>query len=75
MGLSRALKYAGVQNLIVGFWQIHDGSSAELMESFFSHYGDGTDASALFTAKRVLRARNAGALAHPYFWAGLTYWL
>jgi CHAT domain-containing protein/uncharacterized protein HemY len=36
MGLSRALIYAGAQNIIVSFWSVSDESTSELMKTFYN---------------------------------------
>lgn len=37
MGLSRALVYAGAQNIVVSFWNVADESTAMLMKEFYTH--------------------------------------
>lgn len=71
IGLSRSLKYAGAQNLIVSLWQVSDASTADLMIDFYTqhlHHTGNTDySSALRSAKlHLLKSEN---YKDPYFWA------
>lgn len=70
VGLSRALQYAGANNIIVSLWQVADQSTAEMMIEFYKynlsnqHHGYNT---ALRQAKLyLLRSENYNA---PYYWA------
>jgi len=71
MGLSRALMYAGAQNLIVSLWKVSDISTADLMISFYSDLVYKTDhltfANSLRKAKIGLI--NSEKYNEPYFWA------
>ncbi len=70
VGLSRALQYAGAQNLIVSLWQVADQSTADLMIEFYNHslnnsqkgYADDLRAAKL----SLLRSDD---YYNPYFWA------
>ena len=70
VGLSRALQYAGAQNLIVSLWQVADQSTADLMIEFYNHslndsqqgYADDLRAAKL----SLLRSQD---YYNPYFWA------
>ncbi len=70
VGLSRALQYAGAQNLIVSLWQVADKSTADLMIEFYNHslndsgngYADDLRAAKL----SLLRSED---YYNPYFWA------
>ncbi len=71
VGLSRALLYAGAQNLLVSLWQVADQSTSQLMiefyrqHLFFDHLSDFN--LALREAKKTLiRSENYN---EPYFWA------
>jgi CHAT domain-containing protein len=70
IGLSRALVYAGAQNIIVSFWSVADQSTAELMKDF---YGEMLQSSTNAFGKSLRQAKlnqmktdNYGA---PYYWA------
>lgn len=70
IGLSRALVYAGVQNLIVSFWRVSDQSTMQLMHYFYEHLQSHPEASfrsSLQAAKHKLK--RAGEYRAPYYWA------
>lgn len=67
-GLTRALKAAGAQNLVLSLWAVDDRSSAELLAAFYRRAAAGAFATALHQAKRQLRT-SAPQRAHPFFWA------
>ncbi|SNT38012.1 CHAT domain-containing protein [Ekhidna lutea] len=70
VGLSRALQYAGANNIIVSLWQVADASTAQMMIEFYKynlnndHHGYN---SALREAK--LSLLNSEQYARPYYWA------
>lgn len=66
LGLQRGLFCAGATSLLLSLWDVHDRSTAELMQAFYAPYVETNDmAGALQTAMRQLRDQNP----HPYFWA------
>ena len=66
LGLQRGLFYAGATTLLLSLWDVHDRSTAELMQEFYRSYMQNGDAAlALRGAMRILRRENP----HPYFWA------
>ena len=70
VGLSRALQYAGANNIIVSLWQVADESTSQMMIEFYkynlhnNHHGYNT---ALRQAK--LSLLNSDDYAQPYYWA------
>ncbi|WP_436517248.1 CHAT domain-containing protein [Ekhidna sp. To15] len=70
VGLSRALQYAGANNIIVSLWQVADASTAQMMIEFYKynlnneHHGYNT---ALRQAK--LSLLSSEQYARPYYWA------
>lgn len=70
VGLSRALQYAGANNIIVSLWQVADASTAQMMIEFYKynlnndHHGYN---AALRQAK--LQLLNSEQYSRPYFWA------
>lgn len=70
VGLSRALQYAGANNIIVSLWQVADASTAQMMIEFYKynlnneHHGYN---AALRKAK--LSLLNTDEYSRPYFWA------
>ena len=66
LGLERGLFRAGAASLLLSLWDVHDHSTAELMQAFYRSYAVSGDAAAsLGEAMRQLRGR----YPHPYFWA------
>jgi CHAT domain-containing protein len=66
LGLERGLFCAGAASLLLSLWDVHDRSTAELMQAFYKDYIDSGDmATSLQFAMKQLRQQNP----HPYFWA------
>jgi CHAT domain-containing protein len=66
LGLQRGLFCAGASSLLLSLWDVHDETTAKLMEAFYATYIDSQDlAGSLQTAMKRLREENP----HPYFWA------
>ncbi len=70
VGLSRALQYAGANNLIVSLWQVADKSTSDLMIKFYDrhlHSEYKGYARALREAKLFLL--DSEEYQNPYYWA------
>jgi CHAT domain-containing protein len=66
LGLQRGLFCAGAASLLLSLWDVHDRSTAELMQSFYKGYMQTGDmAVSLQSAMKQLRQHSP----HPYFWA------
>jgi CHAT domain-containing protein len=66
LGLERGLLCAGAASLLLSLWDVHDRSTAELMQAFYKGYIESGDmAASLQSAMKQLRQQNP----HPYFWA------
>ena len=66
LGLQRGLFCAGASSLLLSLWDVHDSSTAELMQEFYRGYiTSGDMAGSLRAAMHALREQNP----HPYFWA------
>ena len=66
LGLQRGLFCAGATTLLLSLWDVHDQSTAQLMQHFYRDYIRTNDmAGALQRAMQELRRQNP----HPYFWA------
>ena len=69
VGLSRALVYAGANNVIVSFWNVADDSTVRLMTDFYSYVlqRDSLYAESLRQSKLgLIRSTDFSA---PFFWA------
>ncbi|MEQ8926123.1 MAG: CHAT domain-containing tetratricopeptide repeat protein, partial [Fulvivirga sp.] len=67
IGLSRALLYAGANNLVVSLWSVSDNSTADLMTSFYENMSSASYTQPLKQAKAELIKTKE--YAEPYFWA------
>ncbi|WP_027000384.1 CHAT domain-containing protein [Eisenibacter elegans] len=70
IGLTRALLYAGVQNIVVSQWQVDDEATAWLMQAFYEHLLSSPKPDygvSLQKAKNELRQHPK--YAAPYYWA------
>ncbi len=66
LGLQRGLFCAGATSLLLSLWDVHDQSTALLMQEFYkSLIRTGDMAGSLQTSMQHLREQNP----HPYFWA------
>jgi CHAT domain-containing protein len=66
LGLQRGLFCAGATTLLLSLWDVHDQSTAQLMQHFYRDYlRTGNMAGALQGAMQEVRRQNP----HPYFWA------
>ncbi len=66
LGLQRAFKLAGVQNLLVSLWGVPAKQTTELMTLFYTNWLKGeTLSGALHSAEYVMQKKYP-----PYFWAG-----
>ncbi len=65
-GLRRALVVAGAETVVTSLWKVNDGTTSELMESYYRYLlaGEGR-VTALREAMRELRKKRP----HPYYWA------
>jgi CHAT domain-containing protein len=70
IGLSRALAYAGSENIIVSFWSVADESTAALMKNFYNELISTSNenfSGALQRAK--LNLISSKKFDSPYYWA------
>jgi CHAT domain-containing protein len=66
LGLQRGLFCAGASSLLLSLWDVHDRSTAELMQEFYRGYVEsGEMVGSLRAAMKTIREQNP----HPYFWA------
>lgn len=69
IGLSRALVYAGAQNIIVSFWSVADESTAQLMTNFYKQLLENPSANYSRDLRRAKLELLNGKYAAPYYWA------
>jgi CHAT domain-containing protein len=71
VGLTRAMLYAGTQNLIVSLWQVYDLSTRNLMIDFYEHQIEQSHNQYFSPSlrKAKLNMIKEGEYAHPFYWA------
>ena len=66
LGLRRAFKIAGAQQLIISLWKVPDAQTSELMQLFYAKYLSGTSVHRAFEyAQKEMSKR----YDNPYYWA------
>ena len=70
IGLSRALVYAGAQNIVVSYWSVADASTSQLMKDFYSKLLNSptSDFGSSLRAVKLDMLKN-GQYAAPFYWA------
>ncbi|MFY0625633.1 MAG: CHAT domain-containing protein [Reichenbachiella sp.] len=71
VGLSRALMYAGAENIIVSLWPVADESTAKLMIEFYKYHLIHSENN-LFSddlRKAKIRMIRSEEYSQPYYWA------
>ena len=67
IGLSRALVYAGANNIVVSLWSVADTSTSNLMIDFYGNISGNDYSAGLRQAK--LKMIRTGDFSKPYYWA------
>ena len=72
MSLARGFAYAGASNLVASLWKVNDGSTATLINYFYTFLSAGkTKSESLRAAKiKYLETTKSDAKLSPYYWAG-----
>lgn len=68
LGFTRALLYAGAQNIVVSLWTVNDLSTAELMANFYEKISETTSYSISLQEAKFSMINNSQN-AEPYYWA------
>jgi CHAT domain-containing protein len=71
LGLTRGLFFAGASSIIATSWEVEDGSTRELMKTFYRELSQGKvgPCKALARAKRILITQHGLA---PFYWAAFS---
>ncbi len=71
VSLARGFAYAGAKSIITSLWSANDRSTAQIMESFYTHLKDGlSKKEALRQAKlQFLSSQKDPLNTHPFYWA------
>lgn len=72
ISLAHSFMYAGCPSVVMSLWKIDEKASADIITEFYKNLSRGLPkGEALRRAKRA-HIGSDDALAHPYFWAGMT---
>lgn len=73
MSLAHSFMYAGCPAVLMSLWKIDEKSSAEIITGFYEYLAAGKSKSEALRMAKLRHIQSSGkALAHPYFWAGMT---
>ncbi|MFQ5674353.1 MAG: CHAT domain-containing protein, partial [bacterium] len=68
IGMSRALLYAGAENLLVSLWPVNDESTAELMEVFYANLTRGISMARALQKAKIKSIRSENWRRNPFYW-------
>ncbi len=68
--LARAFLAAGAETVLGSLWDVHDGSTSELMNRFYEEIAAGSFAVDALADAQTGLARSEGPWSHPWYWAG-----
>lgn len=72
ISLAHSFMYAGCPSVVMSLWNIDDKTSAGIITEFYRLLSTGKSKSeALRLSKLHYLDKASGAMAHPYYWAGL----
>ncbi|MBI9067431.1 MAG: CHAT domain-containing protein [Salinivirgaceae bacterium] len=72
MGLTRALMYAGADNIMVSLWKVSDESTGQLMVDFYTKMlkdKKNKKSYSQLLRKAKLEMIDGGTYSHPYYWS------
>lgn len=72
IGLSRALRFAGAENIVVSYWSVDDLSTKILMVSFYQEILKGLNPEEALKKARLKTISNPNYAA-PYYWAPFVF--
>lgn len=67
VGLTRALKLAGAEQVMVSLWEVPDEATSSLMRAFYDNIAEGKDPGLSLT---MARSSVRSLYPNPYYWAG-----
>ena len=68
--LARAFLAAGAETVVGSLWDVHDGSTHELMNRFYEEIAAGSFVVDALADAQAGLARSEGPWSHPWYWAG-----
>ncbi|HJP91823.1 MAG TPA: CHAT domain-containing protein [Pyrinomonadaceae bacterium] len=73
ISLTRGFMYAGVPRVIASLWQVDDGATAELMETFYkAMLSEGKRPAEALRSAQIRMWQHHNQLSSPYYWAAFT---
>lgn len=69
IGLSRALVYAGAQNILVSFWSVADESTAMFMKQFYRQAMSSKSLNFALALQLTRQEMTRSSYAAPFYWA------
>ncbi len=72
--VGRAFSYAGAKRIIMSLWNVDDGSTADIMQSFYREIAETSGTVEALRKSKISYINNTVDRfeAHPYYWAALT---
>lgn len=72
MSLAQSFSYAGANSLVNTLWSVEDGSTTEIMKSFYDYLAEGMPKDVSLQKAKIDFINNctSQASAHPFHWAG-----
>lgn len=72
--VGRAFSYAGAKRIIMSLWNVDDGSTADIMQSFYKEISQSKGTVEALRKSKIAYINNTldRFEAHPYYWAALT---
>ncbi|TVP63387.1 MAG: CHAT domain-containing protein, partial [Nodularia sp. (in: Bacteria)] len=70
VGLTRGLMYAGAERLAVSLWDVDDGATSELMQSFYQQMLQHGESPNVALRQAQLQMWKLDDRRNPYFWSG-----
>lgn len=69
IGLSRALLYAGAENIMVSLWKVSDESTQQYMTLFYTYFTQNSTSNFSYDAQQAKIKMIQSANSRPYYWS------
>ncbi len=77
MSIARGFQYAGAQSLLFSLWQINDLSTSQIMQSFYTNFGEHQSAFTANSQSKLEYLKNesiSNIKKSPYYWSAFVYY-